>query len=144
MKFKFGVDMKSFSRLCCAPTIAATASSIVAAAGGLKIARHGARAITSHCGTVDIAECLGVDVECSVDIVAESIRSTGLGLFNGMSAKVHPQALGRILSQISFGSPLNIAASLANPALPRKAVRGVYSREMLKPVALVILFGRVH
>lgn len=115
-----------------------TAASVIGAAGGVKIARHGSRAITSSCGTVDVAERLGVDVECDVEIVAKSIEQVGLGLFNGMSPFVHPTALGRILSQIRFGSPLNIAASLANPALPKKAVRGVYSRELLRPVAEVM------
>ncbi len=115
-----------------------TAASLVAAAGGIKIARHGARAITSSCGTVDIAECLGVDMECNVNTVASSIKETGIGLFNGMSPHVHPMALGRILSQICFGSPLNIAASLAHPALPKIAVRGVYSPALLYPVAEVM------
>jgi anthranilate phosphoribosyltransferase len=115
-----------------------TAASLVAAAGGVKIARHGARAITSTCGTVDMAESLGVDVECHVDTVAKSIEKTNIGLFNGMSPKVHPIALGRILSQICFGSPLNIAASLANPALPTIAVRGVYTPALLRPVAEVM------
>jgi anthranilate phosphoribosyltransferase len=47
-------------------------------------------------------------------------------------------ALGRILSQICFGSPLNIAASLAHPGLPKVAVRGVYSPALLTPVAEVM------
>ena len=115
-----------------------TAASVVAAAGGVTMARHGARAISSKCGTVDMAELLGVDVECDVDLVAKSIRETGLGLFNGMSPEVHPMALGRILSQIAFGSPLNIAASLANPALPTVAVRGVYTKELIIPVLNVM------
>lgn len=115
-----------------------TAASIIASSGGLKIARHGARAISSTCGTVDISENLGVDIECPVDIIAQSIENAGLGLFNGMSPEVHPQALGRILSQIHFGSPLNIAASLANPALPQSALRGVYSRELMEPVLQVM------
>ena len=115
-----------------------TAASIIGAAGGLSIARHGARAISSRCGTVDVAEQLGVDVDCPVSVVAQSIRQTGLGIFNGMSGEVHPRALGRILSQINFGSPLNIAASLANPAFPRLAVRGVYSRDMMGPVTEVM------
>lgn len=115
-----------------------TAASLVAAAGGVRIARHGARAITSACGTVDMAEALGVDVECGVELVAESIKKAGIGLFNGMSAQVHPFALGRILSQICFGSPLNIAASLAHPALPKIAVRGVYAPSLLWPVATVM------
>ena len=102
------------------------------------MARHGARAITSICGTVDMAEALGVDVECTADLVTKSIETAGLGLFNGMSPNIHPKALGRILSQINFGSTLNIAASLANPALPFIGVRGVYSKEMIKPVADVM------
>ncbi len=115
-----------------------TAAAIVAAGGGVKVARHGARAISSICGTVDMAEALGVDVECSVEVVANSIEQAGLGLFNGMSPRVHPMALGRILSQIHFGSPLNIAASLANPALPKIGVRGVYAKDLLLPVVRVM------
>jgi anthranilate phosphoribosyltransferase len=115
-----------------------TAAAIVAAADGVVMARHGARAITSFCGTVDMAEALGVDVECDVAFVSRSIAEANIGLFNGMSAHVHPQALGRILSQIHFGSTLNIAASLANPALPRLAVRGVYDRIMILPVIRVM------
>jgi len=115
-----------------------TAASVIAASGGIRMVRHGARAISSVCGTVDIAEALGVDVECSADLVAASINKAGIGLFNGMSPLIHPKALGRILSKIYFGSTLNIAASLANPALPARGIRGVYSKEMVLPVANVM------
>jgi anthranilate phosphoribosyltransferase len=112
-----------------------TAASIVAAADGIRMAKHGARAITSKCGAVDILEALGVDVECDVSLVKRSIERAGIGIFNGMSGKVHPAALYRILSQIRFGTILNIAGSLANPALPTHGVRGVYSKEMVLPIA---------
>ncbi len=112
-----------------------TLSSVVAAAGGVHMAKHGARAITSKCGIVDMAETLGVDVECDVSVVKRSVEMAGIGLFNGMSAKVHPQALYRILSQIRFGTILNVAGSLANPASPEVGVRGVYSRELVLPLA---------
>ncbi|OPY53560.1 MAG: Anthranilate phosphoribosyltransferase [Methanosaeta sp. PtaU1.Bin060] len=112
-----------------------TAASIVAAADGIRMAKHGARAITSKCGAVDILEALGVDVECDASLVKRSIERAGIGIFNGMSDKVHPSALSRILSQIRFGTILNIAGSLANPALPSCGVRGVYSREMVLPIA---------
>ncbi len=115
-----------------------TAASIIAAADGVPMARHGARAITSACGTVDIVEALGVNVECSPEVVKKSVETVGIGIFNGMSPHVHPKALGRILSQISFGSMLNIAASLANPARPKIAVRGVYSPDLLRPTARVM------
>lgn len=115
-----------------------TAASIVAASGGIPMARHGARSITSLCGTVDMAERLGVDVECSAELVADSVKNAGIGLFNGMSPQSHPGALGRILSKIHFGSTLNIAASLANPVMPRIGVRGVYAEEMILPVIKVM------
>lgn len=115
-----------------------TASAIVAAAQDVAMARHGARAITSTCGTVDMAEALGVDVECNASQVAHSISEANIGLFNGMSPAIHPRALGRILSQIHFGTTLNIAASLANPAMPYHGVRGVNAPEMILPVARVM------
>lgn len=115
-----------------------SAAAIIAAACGVTMARHGARAITSLCGTVDILEALGINVECDVSIVEKSIKEAGIGLFNGMSQKVHPGALGRILSRIRFGSTLNIAASLANPCRPTLGLRGVYSEALLQPVAEVM------
>lgn len=115
-----------------------TLSAIVAATMDVPIARHGARAISSKCGTVDLCEALGVDVECSVTKVKEAIEKCGIGLFNGTSSEVHPMGLGRILSQIRFGTTLNIAASLANPALPKIAVRGVGSPDQIEPTLKVM------
>lgn len=115
-----------------------SAAALVVAAHGIPVARHGARAITSRCGTVDIMEAMGINVECSAELVAHSINTTGIGLFNGMSPQIHPGSLGRILSQIRFGTTFNIAASLANPARPKRAMRGVYSSSLLEPVAQVM------
>ncbi|MBN1324526.1 MAG: anthranilate phosphoribosyltransferase [Methanotrichaceae archaeon] len=112
-----------------------TAAAIVAAGGGVYMARHGSRAITSRCGTVDLLELLGLDAESPPYLVKRSIEDAGIGLFNGMSPSVHPGALPRILSQIRFGTVLNITASLANPARPSRALRGVYSRDMVLSVA---------
>ena len=56
-----------------------SASAIVASACGVRMARHGARALTSVCGTVDILEALGIDVECDVDTIERSIRIAGIG-----------------------------------------------------------------
>ncbi len=116
-----------------------SAAAIIAAAGGARIARHGARALTSRCGAVDILEAVGVDVECESAAVERSIGVAGIGIFNGMSPAVHPGGLGRILSQIRFGSTLNIAASLANPVRPTHGVRGVYSDSLVGPVGDVMM-----
>jgi anthranilate phosphoribosyltransferase len=115
-----------------------TVASIIAAAAGIPMAKHGSRALTSVCGTIDVLEALGIDMDSSVEVVKESIEKAGIGIFNGMSPEVHPVALGRVLSQISFGSVLNISASLANPALPQYGVRGVYSKEMLNFVPQIM------
>lgn len=115
-----------------------TAASVVAASCGAAMARHGARAITSACGTVDVAEAIGIEVEADCERVGKSIEQCGLGLFNGMSAKVHPSGLGRILSQISFGTVLNIAASLANPVKVSYGVRGVYDPALIDDVAAIM------
>ncbi|MEN6438111.1 MAG: anthranilate phosphoribosyltransferase [Syntrophobacter sp.] len=115
-----------------------TAASVVAAAGGARLARHGARALTSSCGTVDLLDNIGIDVECEVGTVVKSIKKEGIGLFNGMSSMVHPHSLGRILSQIRFGSTLNIAASLASPCRPTHALRGVYAGAMVPKVSRVM------
>ena len=114
-----------------------TVASIIAAASGVFMAKHGARAITSKHGAVDILEAVGVEVECDPEVVKRSIERSGIGIFNGMSPKIHPQ-LARILSQIYFGTFLNIAASLANPVLPRYGVRGVYSKDLVKPIVEVM------
>lgn len=116
-----------------------SAAAIVAAARGARLARHGARALTSRCGAVDILEAVGVDVDCDVTAVERSIDLAGIGLFNGMSPAIHPGGLGRILSQIRFGSTLNIAASLANPGRPTHGVRGVYAEGLLGPVGSVMM-----
>jgi len=115
-----------------------TLSAIVAASLGVNLARHGARAISSRCGTVDLCEALGVDVDCDVGTVARAVENCGIGLFNGMSSEVHPGGLGRILSRIRFGTTLNIAASLANPALPAIGVRGVGSPELIEPTLKIM------
>ncbi len=115
-----------------------SAAAVIAAACGVSLARHGARALTSSCGTIDLLEACGVGVDAPADTVCRSIREAGIGVFNGMSPRIHPRALGRILSQIRFGSTLNIAASLANPARPDRAIRGVYNRRLVPLVAGVM------
>lgn len=115
-----------------------TAAGIIGAAAGVKIARHGSRGLSSPCGTVDILEALGIDVDCPIGAIEKSIRSCGIGLYNGMSPEVHPKSLARILSQIRFGTTFNIAASLAHPCKIGRAVRGVYSEELVSKTASIM------
>ena len=115
-----------------------TAAGIIGAAAGVKIARHGSRGLSSPCGTVDILEAIGIDVNCGLEKVEKSIHACGIGLYNGMSPEVHPKSLARILSQIRFGTTFNIAASLAHPCDISRAVRGVYSDELVEKTASIM------
>lgn len=115
-----------------------TAAAVVAASAGAAMARHGSRGITSKCGTVDVAEALGVRTDLSSEKIGKSIETCGIGLFNGMSPLVHPAGLGRILSQIHFGTVLNLAASLANPCTPLYGLRGVNDPEMITSTAKIM------
>ncbi len=54
------------------------------------MARHGSRAISSNCGTIDILEELGVGVECPPELIVKSIEEVGIGVLNGMDSKIHP------------------------------------------------------
>ena len=122
-----------------------TAASIIAASANVAMIRHGSRGITSKCGTVDVAEALGIDMENSVEKTAKSVERCGIGLFNGMSPQTHPSGLGRILSGIHFGTVLNVAASLASPYLPRFGIRGVSNSDMIPSTAdLMKAIGYEH
>ena len=105
-----------------------TAASIIAAADGIVMAKHGARGITSKCGTVDMVEALGVDVECDVSVVRRSIEEAGIGIFNGMSPKVHPTALGASSPRSGPGrystSPVRWPTPLAEIRRPGRVLQG--------------------
>ena len=119
-----------------------TAAAVIGAAGGIMIAKHGARSITSRCGCVDILEAIGITVDTPLDHPAATLKKENIAIFNGMSPHVHNGALGRILSKIHFGSILNISASLASPVKPVFGVRGVYRKDMIeKTVKIMRMIG---
>ena len=95
-----------------------TGASIIAASYGAYVARHAARAVSSNCGAVDVIEALGVDVEGTPALVKQSIEQAGIGVFNALLSAFHPKVLMRVLSQIRFGSTINLVGPLLNPAMP--------------------------
>ncbi len=115
-----------------------TAASITAAAGGIKIAKHGARAITSKCGSIDILEAIGINVNSSIHESVKILEKAGITVFNGMSPEVHTGVLYNILKKIHFGSIFNISASLASPVKPKFGVRGVFNKDIIVKTAAVM------
>jgi anthranilate phosphoribosyltransferase len=108
-----------------------TAAAIIAAACGVYVVRHAARAISSNCGAIDVIEALGVNVESAPDLPKQSLEKAGICAWNAFLPAVHPKTLGRVLSQIRFGSTINIVGPLLNPTMPAYKVMGVPNGDMI-------------
>ncbi|MBT6148838.1 MAG: anthranilate phosphoribosyltransferase, partial [Gemmatimonadetes bacterium] len=108
-----------------------TGAAILGAACGLYVVRHAARAISSNCGAIDVVEALGVNVEQAPDLPKQSIEKAGICTWNAFLPTVHPKTLARVLSQIRFGSAINLVGPLLNPTMPTYKVMGVPTRDMI-------------
>jgi len=108
-----------------------TGAAIIASACGVYVVRHCARAISSNCGAVDVIEALGVNVEADLDFPKQSVEKAGICAWNAFLPKIHPKTLARVLSQVRFGSTINLVGPLLNPTLPSYKVMGVPSKDMI-------------
>ena len=108
-----------------------TGAAIVGSACGLYVVRHAARAISSNCGAVDVVEALGVNVESAPELPKQSIEKAGICVWNAFLPSVHPKTLARVLSQIRFGSAINLVGPLLNPTMPTFKVMGVPTMDMI-------------
>jgi anthranilate phosphoribosyltransferase len=106
-------------------------AAIVASACGLYVVRHAARAISSNCGAIDVVEALGVNVESAPALPKQSIEKAGICAWNAFLPSVHPKTLARVLSQIRFGSAINLVGPLLNPTMPTYKVMGVPTIDMI-------------
>jgi anthranilate phosphoribosyltransferase len=109
-----------------------SAAAIVAAACGLYVVRHAARAISSNCGAVDVVEALGVNVQSAPELPKQSIERAGICVWNAFLPSVHPKTIPRVMSQIRFGSTINLVGPLLNPTMPSYKVMGVPSVEAVE------------
>lgn len=108
-----------------------TGAAIISSALGLYVVRHAARAISSNCGAIDVVEAFGVNVESAPEIPKKSIENAGICAWNAFLPTVHPKTLARVLSQIRFGSAINLVGPLLNPTMPTFKVMGVPNQEMI-------------
>ncbi len=122
----------------CASINISTAAAFVAAGAGLKVAKHGNRAMTSHCGSADVLEALGVKIDLGAEAVAECLEKIGIGfmfapLFH--PAMKHAAAPRR---EIGIRTVFNILGPLTNPARAESQVIGVPSEELGSKIAAVL------
>lgn len=108
-----------------------TGAAIIAASLGLYVVRHAARAISSNCGAIDVIEALGINVESAPEVPKKSIEQAGICAWNAFLPTVHPKTLARVLSQIRFGSTINLVGPLLNPTMPTFKVMGVPNQQMI-------------
>jgi len=122
-----------------------TASAIVAAAAGITVAKHGNRSVSSKCGSADLLEKTGGNIDPGPDKVAENINRNKFGFM--FAPRFHPAmkyAAGP-RKELGIRTVFNILGPMTNPAAVKRQLTGVYSKELMPLMAEVLsLTGSEH
>ncbi len=122
-----------------------TAAAFVAAAGGIKVAKHGNRSVTSTTGSADLLEAAGVNLALTPMEVARTVREVGVGF---MFAPAHHGAMKHAIGprkELGIRTVFNVLGPLTNPAGARRQVIGVCDIDLCRPLAEVLLrLGSEH
>ncbi len=115
-----------------------TATALVVAGAGLKVAKHGNRAVSSVCGSADVLEALGVNLELSVSDAERCLSLVGITflyapLFNGAMRNV-----AQVRRELGFRTIFNLLGPLTNPAGATVQVLGVYEPYLTDKIAQVL------
>lgn len=116
-----------------------TTSAIVAAAGGMKVAKHGNRAASSQCGTADCLEALGVNINQSPAKCIELLEKVGMCFFFAQKYHTSMKYVGAIRKELGFRTVFNILGPLTNPGTPSCQLLGVYDDYLAEPLAQVLI-----
>jgi len=115
-----------------------TAASLVVAACGVPIAKHGNRALSSKSGAADVLTALGVNIEADLTLVEKAIREAGIGF---LMAPRHHSAMRHVAgARVELGTRtvFNLLGPLSNPAGVRRQFSGAFAREWIEPMARVL------
>ena len=116
-----------------------TTAALVAAAGGMKVAKHGNRAASSRCGTADCLEALGVNIQQGPDRCVQLLREVGICFFFAQKYHVSMKYVGPIRKELGVRTVFNILGPLTNPARPTRQLLGVYDGYLVAPLAQVLM-----
>ena len=116
-----------------------TTSALVAAAGGIKVAKHGNRAASSQCGTADCLEALGVNIDQSPDRCRQLLEEVGMCFFFAQKYHTSMKYVGPIRKELGFRTVFNILGPLTNPGSPTMQLLGVYDDYLVEPLAQVLV-----
>lgn len=116
-----------------------TAAALVAAAAGIKIAKHGNRAMSSHCGSADVLEALGVRIDLTAEQVAKCIEEIGIGFL--FAPLFHPamKHVAATRREIGIRTVFNILGPLTNPARTKAQVLGVADISLLEKLSAALI-----
>lgn len=115
-----------------------TASALVAAGGGLKIAKHGTRALSSKSGSSDVLAALGVKIDAGLEQQRRALDEANICF---LFAPAHHGAMRHVLpvrAELGFRTIFNLLGPLSNPAGAKRQVLGVYDPRLLEPLARVL------
>ena len=115
-----------------------TTSALIAAAGGVKVAKHGNRAASSLCGTADCLEALGVNINQEPEKCIELLKEAGMCFFFAQKYHTSMKYVGAIRKELGFRTVFNILGPLTNPASPKMHLLGVYDEYLVEPLAKVL------
>ena len=116
-----------------------TTSALVAAAGGMKVAKHGNRAASSLCGTADCLEALGVNIQQDPEKCIELLKEVGMCFFFAQKYHTSMKYVGPIRKELGFRTVFNILGPLTNPGSPTMQLLGVYDEYLVEPLARVLV-----
>lgn len=116
-----------------------TTSALVAAAGGMKVAKHGNRAASSQCGTADCLEALGVNIQQSPAKCVELLKEAGMCFFFAQRYHTSMKYVGAVRRELGFRTVFNILGPLTNPGSPSMQLLGVYDEYLVEPLAQVLI-----
>jgi len=116
-----------------------TTSALVAAAAGMKVAKHGNRAASSQCGTADCLEALGVNIQQSPARCVELLNEVGMCFFFAQKYHASMKYVGAIRKELGFRTVFNILGPLTNPGTPSMQLLGVYDDYLVEPLAQVLV-----
>jgi anthranilate phosphoribosyltransferase len=115
-----------------------TATAFVVAGAGLKVAKHGNRSVSSLCGSADVVETLGVNLDLPPARVAQCIDEVGIGFLYAPLLHTAMKHVMPARREMGIRTVFNMLGPLTNPAGANAQVIGVYARGLVEPLARVL------
>jgi anthranilate phosphoribosyltransferase len=116
-----------------------TVSAFVLAGGGVRVAKHGNRAVSSACGSADVLRALGVAVEATPVQFRELVETTGFGFLFANHYHPHLAAVAGIRRSLGIRTTFNLLGPMLNPARVSRQVVGVFDPALCERIALTLL-----